>query len=84
MKGLIRICALFLVTAVLLPRLLMAQEGDPRLPLLTAEEQKNPDFLKAVFVSLSEENRADLALPYMEAFMAMEEKNGATRENASG
>ncbi len=78
MKGLFRICALFLFSAALLPCLLMAQDGDPRLPLLSAEEQKNPDFLKAVFVSLSEENRADLALPYMEAFMAMDEKNGAT------
>ncbi len=78
MKGLFRICALFLVTAALLPCMLMAQDADPQLPLLNAEEQKNPGFLKAVFVSLSEKNRPDLALPYMEAFMAMDEKNGAT------
>ena len=78
MKGIFRIFALFLVTATLLPCLLMAQDADPQLPLLNAVEQKNPGFLKAVFVSFSEKNRPDLALPYMEAFMAMNEKNGAT------
>lgn len=78
MKGLLRLAALLLLLSGLNFHRISAQEAPGQLPLLTPEEQKDPEMVKAVLVTLVGKKRPDLALPYMEAFLAMGKKNGAT------
>lgn len=52
------------------------ETGD--LSLLTPEERIDPEMVKAVMVTLVEEKRPDLALPYMALFLAMGDRNGAS------